>query len=331
MRLITKRDDVVFRLGHAGRTRSPILCPNAETPDEMEGIMLGAQHHAAATGRTEWTVGIGFTASYPEHPQLGGLALDRKSAAGSMKAAAATWLHWLEGYADHPGLLDEIEVIPFLDHGWAPHGVDLELMHEAWFQNAVGIIMFDASAFDFDENIRLTSDFVRQARHRVVVEACPDKVYERGALLAKRLNGADLLSRPEAVERFVSQTGVDLIVPNLGTEHRGALQTPLQYRRDVAQEITRRVGPIQALHGTSSLGGRLATVGQDGICKVNYYTAMAGAATQSLRQAWKAWRDSDPLPITQACGSFLHRTRRAAVAENVYQLLRQMHGAAASA
>jgi fructose-bisphosphate aldolase class II len=297
----------------------------------MEGIMLGAQRYAAATGNVTCVVGIGFTATYPDHPQLEGLALERKSAAGPIKATAATWLHWLDGYADRLGLLDEVEVIPFMDHGWAPHEVDLELMHEAWFQAAVGIIMFDASAFDFDENIRLTAEFARQVKHQVVVEACPDKVYEHSALLAKRLSEADLLSRPEAVERFVAQTGVDLIVPNLGTEHRSASHTPLRYRRDLAQEIARRVGPIQALHGTSSLGGRLATVGQDGICKINYYTAMARAATQSLRQAWEASPDSVPLPIAQACGSFLHRTRREAVAENVYELLRQLHGSSVSA
>lgn len=330
MRLVSKREEVFLRLGQARRSRIPILCPNAETPDEMEGIMLGAQRHAVATGNATCVVGIGLTATYPDHAQLGGLTLPGQSATGTIKATAVTWLHWLTGYADRPGLLDEVEVIPFLDHGWAPHEADLELMCEPWFQTAMGIMMFDASAFELEENIKRTAEFVGQFKHRIVIEACPDKVYERSEILAKGMSANDLLSRPEIVERFVKHTGVDLIVPNLGTEHRGASDAPLQYHRDLAQEIARRVGPIQALHGTSSLGGRLATVGQDGICKINYYTAMARAATQSLRAVWEASPDSVPLPIAQVCGSFLHRTRREAVAENVYELLRQLHSPSAS-
>ena len=75
MRLITKRHEVVERLACAGREGVPLLCPNAETPDEMEGVMLGAQRHARAGGRERCIVGLGFTATYPDHPQLGGLAI----------------------------------------------------------------------------------------------------------------------------------------------------------------------------------------------------------------------------------------------------------------
>jgi fructose/tagatose bisphosphate aldolase len=83
-----------------------------------------------------------------------------------------------------------------------------------------------------------------------------------------------LLSDPRRVGQFVERTGVDLVVPNLGTEHRTASDVPLEYRRDIAREISKLVGPIQALHGTSSLGDRLETVGSDDICKVNFYTAL---------------------------------------------------------
>ncbi|EIQ01950.1 fructose/tagatose bisphosphate aldolase [Opitutaceae bacterium TAV1] len=315
MRLLTRRSDVIARLHHAGEQHAPLLCPNAETPDEMEGILLGAQRHARATGARQVAIGIGFTGGYPDHPQLGGLALPGRDLA----ATAGHWLYWLDGYAGRPGLFDEVEVIPFFDHGWAPHASDRELMDAPWFQDAVGILMFDASAHDLDENIRLTAAFVARAGARVVVEACPDKVYEHAELQRKQLREADLLSRPESVENFVSRTGVDLIVPNLGTEHRATGAAPLEYRRDLAREITRRVGPIQALHGTSSLGGRLGTVGADGICKINYYTGMARAAATAVRTALDT--APDPLPVSRTCGSFSHRTRREAIADNIADVL----------
>jgi fructose/tagatose bisphosphate aldolase len=90
----------------------------------------------------------------------------------------------------------------------------------------------------------------------------------------KSLGEADLLSDPRRVGQFVERTGLDLVVPNLGTEHRTALGVPLEYRRDMAREISKLVGPIQALYGTSSLGDRLETLCSDGICKVNCYTAL---------------------------------------------------------
>jgi fructose-bisphosphate aldolase class II len=320
VRLITKRSEVLERLSPYGQEQKPILCPNAETPEEMEGILLAAQRHAVRNGG-RCVVGIGVTATYPDHPQLGKLSLASTPNAGDIAVWAHIWLHWLHGYADRDSLFDGVEVIPFLDHGWSAHDADLTIMHERWFQEAVGIVMFDASSYDFDENVRRTAAYVREAKSRVVVEACPDKVYERGEMLKKHLLESDLLSRPDQVEHFVRETGVDLIVPNLGTEHRAASNEPLEYRRELAQEIARRVGPIQALHGSSSLGGRLGTAGSDGICKINYYTAMAAAATRALRQSWKATPVDGVLPIGQACGGFLHSTRRESISANVGAIL----------
>jgi fructose-bisphosphate aldolase class II len=296
----------------------------------MEGVMGGAQRYAIANGLDRVTIGIGCTATYPDHPQLGNLAVAENPGADVLLATAKTWLGWLRRYADCPGLFSLVEVIPFLDHGWVPHQADLELMNQRWFQEAVGIIMYDASAFDFEINLQRTADFVQQARERVVVEACPDKVYERSEMRAKHLRESDLLSRPDKVERFVRETGVDLIVPNLGTEHRTTSTDPIEYRRDLALDIAHRIGPIQALHGTSSLGARLGTIGRDGICKVNYYTGMARAATAALRQRWQSSPGNDAPLIGEACGSFIHRTRRAAITENIFATLHLLNNATPS-
>jgi len=321
MRLIRQRQAVLDRLTRAGGTQTPILCPNAETPDEIEGVLIAAQRHATDHGLTRFAVGLGFTATYPDHPQLGGISIKTSSTEADLIITARSWLNWLQSYADRPGLFDTVDAIPFLDHGWAPHHSDQLLMHSEWFQEAVGIIMFDASSYDFDENVQRTASFVRATSGRVVVEACPDKVYERGEMVKKSLRESDLLSHPESVARFVRETGVDLIVPNLGTEHRSASPRAIEYQREIARDIAARVGPIQALHGTSSLGGRLATVGQDGICKINYYTAMARLASDAVRKAWATTPEESPLPIAQACGSFIHRTRREAIAAHLGPLL----------
>lgn len=290
----------------------------------MEGIFLGAQRHAVARDMPAIVVGIGVTASYPDHPQLGRLAMGEGSCA--LESAARTWLGWLDVYAGRDGFFDRVEAIPFLDHGWVPLEADLNLMKSRWFQDAMGIIMCDASLHEFEKNVSLTADYVKEAGDRVVVEACPDKVYERAEIERKQLNEAGMLSDPLRVREFVTLTGVDLVVPNLGTEHRTLSKVPLEYRRDIAQGIEKQVGPIQALHGTSSLGDRLRTVGEDGICKVNFYTAMARGASEAVRAGWDRVPSGEPLPISLACGSAIHVSRRDVFAEKTRSMLDLLAG-----
>lgn len=317
MKILRERNEVARRLAEAGREGRPLLCPNAETPAEMEGILLGAQRRAEESGRAEVTVGIGVTATYPDHPQLGRLALGR--GAEGLARAARLWLGWLEAYAGES--FDRVSVIPFLDHGWAPSESDRSLMEAEWFQDAMGIILFDASLHEWERNVELTAEYAAKARGRVVVEACPDKVYERAEMERKGLRGTDLLSCPERVEVFAKATGADVLVPNLGTEHRTRSRETLEYRRDLAKDIARRVGPVLALHGTSSLGDRLGRVGEDGVCKVNFYSAMARDAGERQRSAWEEFSREAPLPVAAACGGALHLLRREAFAENVRRML----------
>jgi fructose/tagatose bisphosphate aldolase len=318
MRLVTKRQAVEAVLAEAGRTGRALFCPNAETVDEMEGVLAGAQAYAQGHGIGRIAVGIGVTGSYPEHGQLERLGM------GSLLTAWRVWDGWLRGYAAVEGLFPQVEVIPFLDHGWAPHAEDVELMNAAEFQDAMGIVMFDASALSIEENIRLTRGYVERAGDRVVVEGCPDKILAQAEIARRGLRVADLLTDPGQAERFVRETGVDLIVPSLGTEHRGQPGEQIYYRRELARDLARRVGPRLALHGTSSLGNGVGGVGADGVCKVNYYTAMARAASGALLNEWTG-QDAGQLPIGLASGSFIHATRRGRVCDKVKAMLELLY------
>ncbi|MFP4352969.1 MAG: class II fructose-bisphosphate aldolase [Puniceicoccaceae bacterium] len=322
MKILTQRSEVLAEMARAATTRRPILCPNAETPDEMEGILAGAEKFARERDLPSITVGVGITAGYPDHPQLRHLSADGSADAESLTETARIWLGWLALHAGR-NRYGRVRAIPFLDHGWAPLEGDRALMEETWFHEAMGILMFDASAFSLEENTRLTAEFVERFGGRVVIEACPDKVYERAEAERLGLREADLLSDPARVAAYVRATGVDLIVPNLGTEHRTTSKEPLAFRSEIADALAERVGPIMALHGTSSLGGKIGEVGRSGIVKINYYTGMAGRASERLLAEWTA--AADPLPIARACGSFVHRTRRNAVAADIDGMLQTLH------
>lgn len=333
MKIITKKEDVQSRLAAAAADQIPLFCPNGETVDEIEGILCAADYFREQNALGTITVGIGITGSYPDHPQLKRLdfgsdltsdGLHFTQDRGLIEERAFIWLDWLAVYAKQSGLFPGVEVIPFLDHGWAPAAADLALMLNQEFQDRMGVIMFDASLYPLEENIARTAEYVDHVGERVVVEACPDKILSAAELRCKQSDG-NCLTDPVRAEAFVRATGVNLIVPSLGTEHRGAPGESIYYRRPLARELHQRVGSILSLHGTSSLGDKITGVGQDGIVKVNYYTGMARAASESIRASWIG-SQSESLHIEVASGSFIHNRRRKTVRDECLRLLRLLHG-----
>jgi fructose-bisphosphate aldolase class II len=244
---------------------------------------------------------------------------------GGVRQGCEIWLRLLEVYQDLSGSFENVLVLPFIDHGWATDPADQQILFDDAVIDRMGIVMYDASMLDYEQNIRMTADYVRRYGGRVVVEAAADKIYDPKDIVALKLTREDQLSKPDEVVRFVKQTDVDLIVPNLGTEHRnvGAGTATRRYEREIACAIRDAVGPIMALHGSSSLGGRVGTTAADGICKVNFYTAMAVGAGQKiyhiLKRQEKALLDGNSLWANSE--SFAHDIRRRHVAEVCYGML----------
>jgi fructose/tagatose bisphosphate aldolase len=83
------------------------------------------------------------------------------------------------------------------------------------------------------------------------------------------------------------------------------------------------VGVIQSLHGSSCLGGKVGTTAEDGIVKVNFYTAMAVGAGNKLYNLLRKHEDKvlkdQNLWINSA--TYSHDVRRRHVADVCYQML----------
>jgi fructose-bisphosphate aldolase class II len=138
-------------------------------------------------------------------------------------------------------------------------------------------VMCDGSARPFDENVRLTAEYVEQVRGKVVVEGAVDVLPEAG----DGSGGMELTTVEQAV-RFVEETGVDMIVPNVGTEHR-ATALEVRYNGDRARAISAAVGRIMCIHGTSSVAAdQIAQLPMDGFVKVNVFTTLAVHAGQAV-------------------------------------------------
>jgi len=165
-------------------------------------------------------------------------------------------------------------VFPMLDHG-QPEG-DEWLLQER--PDDFAMVMFDASHWPLEENIRRTARYVEQHGDRVVVEGAVAELKE-----AREEGEAFAMTTPEQAERFLRETGCDLIVPNVGTEHRAAEAGQAEYCAERAREIAAVVESSLVLHGTSCMGrADLSSVPHDGFVKVNVWTIIEKTGAQKI-------------------------------------------------
>ena len=167
----------------------------------------------------------------------------------------------------------KLRVMPHLDHAFP--WLDRDVLEG--YADRFASVMCDASERPFKENIRLTAEYVEKIKGQVVVEGAVDEIFEAGSQAEK-----NELTTGEQARRFLDQTNVDFIVPNVGTEHRLTSGQAI-YRGDLARKISADVGKILCLHGTSSLRPEdLPGLPADGFIKVNIYTTLAVHGGQAL-------------------------------------------------
>jgi fructose-bisphosphate aldolase class II len=146
----------------------------------------------------------------------------------------------------------DIPVALHLDHG------DTFELAKACIDSGFSSVMIDGSHHPFEENVRLARQVVEYAHPLdVTVEA------ELGVLAGiedEVSHEKSNYTRPDEVEAFVAQTGVDSLAISIGTSH-GAYkfkvkpgESPPPLRFDILEEVERRVPgfPI-VLHGASSV------------------------------------------------------------------------------
>ena len=332
MQIVSDRSTTLKLIERCRNAQVALFSPNGELPAEIEGLLMGGQRFADDHDIEELPIAIGMTGVYPDNGQFRKISTPCITHTdlsgftdGDVMQGCEIWLRMLEVYADLGGYFPAVRILPFIDHGWATDDNDIQMLFDESVIDRMAIIMFDASKLDYDQNIRRTAEYVARYGDRVVIEAAADKIYDPSDVVRLKLSREDQLSKPAEVVRFVRETGVDLIVPNLGTEHRsvGAGTEERRYERVLAQTLRDQVGSIMALHGSSSLGGKVGDTATDGICKVNFYTAMAVGAGQRIYRILQQ-REVDVLEGNNLwinSESFAHDVRRRHVADVCYQML----------
>lgn len=248
------------------RVGLPVFC--MEDRETLEAVLAAAVEMGRRIGRDDVPVIPAWTARYPARGQMTLL-----TACGDPVLGTRLMFSDLAAMTSGTSPYRHLRVMPHLDHAFP--WLDGDIME--MFAGAFASIMCDASERPFDENVRLTAEFAGKANGRVVVEGAVDEISESGS-------GAPR-NEPTTVEqarRFLRETGADIIVPNVGTEHR-ATADQVRYRGDRAREISAAVGPILCLHGTSSVAAAdLAGLPADGFVKINVYTTLAVHGGQAV-------------------------------------------------
>lgn len=258
MPLVNDPEETRRHLELLRRCRMAMPCFCTENDWTTEAILEATAAVGQRLGLRAPPVSIAFTAGYPGRSNL-----ENYWTCGNQRLAYEALLGSLEALLSPSGPYGSCRVFLHLDHGQPD--ADRWLLEDC--VDRFAMVMFDASALPLEENMARTADYVRRFGERVVVEGAVDELKEAGQ--AEQF----ALTSPEQAERFVEETGCDLIVPNVGTEHRAARAGQARYHDELARQIARAVGPRLVLHGTSCMGeADLSGLPGDGFVKVNVWT-----------------------------------------------------------
>ena len=216
----------------------------------------------------------------------------------------------------HPGNIKDILEIAAKDIHipWAihlDHGKSFEIC-KSCIDEGFTSVMIDASAYDFEENVRITKEVVDYAHaHGATVEGELGPCSKRSDPRFKKFTD------PEMVKEFVERTGVDSLAVSMGTKHGLAKfeegeEPELQF--DLIAEVERLLpGFPLVLHGSSSIpedylarfnnnGGALKgtkgvpeellrKVARTAVCKINIGTDFRVAFVGGLRESLNKIKD----------------------------------------
>ena len=162
------------------------------------------------------------------------------------------------------------------------HGASLASAIMAINQGCNGV-MVDASHHDLEENIRITSEVVQMAQGcGVPVEGELGYVPGVEGEDAEKHPGKVEYTTVEQAKTFAQRTGVDFLAVSIGTVH-GRMKGEPELDFDRLAEINRALGIPLVIHGGTGLrADQYEQLIENGVAKINYYTALSDRAGQVI-------------------------------------------------
>jgi len=145
-------------------------------------------------------------------------------------------------------------------------------------------VMVDASTLAFEANVAATRAVTDMA-HACGVPVEGELGYVAGVEGedAEKHPGEVVYTSPDEARAYVAQTGVDFLAVSIGTVHgRMRGQPQLDFERLAAINAPLKF-PLVIHGGTGLSDEQYQRLIENGVCKINYYTALADAASASIR------------------------------------------------
>ncbi len=267
MPIISERKKVLNVYQEAAKKGWVIPCLCTENLTTTEAIISAASEFAKDNHLSRVPVTLAITVQYEHRSQSRNYTHSRNWETGLKLFQADAEVLMRKG-----GDYENVDLLLHLDH--VQHDLDADLCESDL--SGFSTIMYDASNLPLEENIAKTRAFVEKKGQEIMIEGACDEIVDAGGEAHNDITTADKCAD------YMKRTGVDMVVANLGTEHR-ASGKDLQYHGEAARAIKELIGPRIVLHGTSSVSNeQVRKLFDDGVCKVNIWTALERDASPEL-------------------------------------------------
>ncbi|WP_409308034.1 ketose-bisphosphate aldolase [Pectobacterium sp. B1J-3] len=170
--------------------------------------------------------------------------------------------------------------VPVITH-W-DHGRSMEIIQNAWL-HGMNSLMRDASAFDFEENIRLTKEAVDYF-HPLGIPMEAELGHVGNETVYEEALATYHYTDPNQAAEFVERTGCDSLAVAIGNQH-GVYTSEPKLNFDVIAKVRDAVSVPLVLHGASGISDAdVRTAISLGIAKINIHTELCLAAMDAVKE-----------------------------------------------
>lgn len=267
MPIITKRQDSM-RIVDSFREKNvsmAIFCTASNW--NTEAILMAASRFAKKHGIETLALAVSMTCNYEYLSQAARVTYSGDMKTGFISVMKHLWQ--LCGELDSP--YANVTVLPHLDHA--------DPSRDAWALSEglpyLASVMFDAQKHQPDANRAMTKEYVKSHGKDILIEGIMEELSVEG--MHQGAGGGDYVGK---AQRYCSETGVDFLVADLGTEQQSSGTGKCIYLGQRARELTSNLGKsMLVLHGTSCLTPeQMTTIAEDGVIRVNMWTRIAREA-----------------------------------------------------
>lgn len=169
--------------------------------------------------------------------------------------------------------------VPVITH-W-DHGRSMEIVQNA-YNYGMNSVMRDASAFPFEENIKLTKEVV-DFFHPLGVPVEAELGHVGNETIYEEALSDYHYTDPSQAAEFVERTGCDSLAVAIGNVH-GVYSSEPKIAFDVLEKVRKAVDIPIVLHGASGIpDDDIKTSISLGISKINIHTELCLAAMDAIR------------------------------------------------